>query len=467
MRQRISISESEWQVMKVLWGEAPRTLPEILDSLRDTGWSKTTIQTYLARLVKKGGADHRAPGEGLSLLPRGRAGRVPARREPQLPAARVRRLPVQDGPGFVQSGDLTKEELDALRGHPRGEGGARCRSSETSLTRCCSRRSWAERSRRRRSRAAGRFGLRCPLWAAAAAALLFCVPVLSPDVRLFSPEEQIWLAWYCAASRVWACGAAALLLGQGIRALLASRALRRRPACRDARLRAVFARCAAAAGLRRAPDLRSGAGEAAACVAGALRPVVLVNEAALAALAEEEVEAVLLHELTHIRRRHLLLERAADLACALCWFQPLAWLARRELALQCEIDCDRHALAASGLSRQAYAGAILRLLERSAVRPRRLSRGMGALSFSQTRRRLGPILAAPRRRRERWTAAALVLLLLLTFIGSARLSRSTSIPTPPMPPARSAPPATFLPDKTTNVIIRRTVCKPQTSRSCT
>ena len=33
--------------------------------------------------------------------------------------------------------------------------------------------------------------------------------------------------------------------------------------------------------------------------------------------------------------------------------QPLAWLARRELALQCEIDCDRHALAASGLSRQA------------------------------------------------------------------------------------------------------------------
>ena len=272
--------------------------------------------------------------------------------------------------------------------------------------------------------------LALPLWAAAAAALLFCVPVLSPDVRLFSPEEQVWLAWYCAASRVWACGAAALLLGQGVRALLASRALRRRPACRDARLRAVCARCAAAAGLRRVPDLRSGAGEAAACVAGALRPVVLVNEAALAALEEEEVEAVLLHELTHIRRRHLLLERAADLACALCWFQPLAWLARRELALQCEIDCDRHALAASGLSRQAYAGAILRLLERSAVRPRRLSRGMGALRFSQTRRRLGQILAAPRRRRERWTAAALVLLLLLTVIGSARLSREHFYPYP-------------------------------------
>ena len=71
--------------------------------------------------------------------------------------------------------------------------------------------------------------LALPLWAAAAAALLFCVPVLSSDVRLFSPEEQVWLAWYCAASRVWACGAAALLAGQGIRALLASRALSLRP----------------------------------------------------------------------------------------------------------------------------------------------------------------------------------------------------------------------------------------------
>ena len=64
MRQRISISESEWQVMKVLWGEVPRTLPEILDSLQDTGWSKTTIQTYLARLVKKGALTTERQGKG-------------------------------------------------------------------------------------------------------------------------------------------------------------------------------------------------------------------------------------------------------------------------------------------------------------------------------------------------------------------------------------------------------------------
>ena len=54
MKSQLSISESEWQVMKILWNHAPQTLPEILYQLRQTAWSKTTIQTYLARLVKKG-----------------------------------------------------------------------------------------------------------------------------------------------------------------------------------------------------------------------------------------------------------------------------------------------------------------------------------------------------------------------------------------------------------------------------
>ena len=45
----ISISESEWTVMKIIWSEPPKTLQDILGSLKHTGWSTTTIQTYLAR----------------------------------------------------------------------------------------------------------------------------------------------------------------------------------------------------------------------------------------------------------------------------------------------------------------------------------------------------------------------------------------------------------------------------------
>ena len=101
--------------MKVLWGEAPRTLPEILDSLRDTGWSKTTIQTYLARLVKKGALTTERQGKGYLYFP------AVAQGECQLAESRSFLQRVYDGSlskmvlGFVQSGDLTQEELDALR----------------------------------------------------------------------------------------------------------------------------------------------------------------------------------------------------------------------------------------------------------------------------------------------------------------------------------------------------------------
>lgn len=68
MEQQLSISESEWRVMKIVWSNSPQTLPEILDRLKETGWSKTTIQTYLARLVKKRSIDYKTSRKGILIL---------------------------------------------------------------------------------------------------------------------------------------------------------------------------------------------------------------------------------------------------------------------------------------------------------------------------------------------------------------------------------------------------------------
>ena len=38
MEQQISISESEWRVMKIVWNNSPQTLPEILDKLKGPDW---------------------------------------------------------------------------------------------------------------------------------------------------------------------------------------------------------------------------------------------------------------------------------------------------------------------------------------------------------------------------------------------------------------------------------------------
>ena len=55
--KNLSISESEWKIMKVLWERPELTLKEIgLETavLNDTAWSYTTIRTLVTRLLEKG-----------------------------------------------------------------------------------------------------------------------------------------------------------------------------------------------------------------------------------------------------------------------------------------------------------------------------------------------------------------------------------------------------------------------------
>lgn len=49
-----SISESEWEIMNVLWDKAPQTANDIIFSLqKSTEWKPKTIRTLLDRLVQK------------------------------------------------------------------------------------------------------------------------------------------------------------------------------------------------------------------------------------------------------------------------------------------------------------------------------------------------------------------------------------------------------------------------------
>ena len=111
----ISISESEWQVMQAVWSGPPKTLPEILSSLQATGWSKTTIQTYLARLVKKGALTTRRQGKGYLYYP------AVSEEACQLAEGRDFLGRVYDGSlskmvlGFVRGGQLSPEELAELK----------------------------------------------------------------------------------------------------------------------------------------------------------------------------------------------------------------------------------------------------------------------------------------------------------------------------------------------------------------
>ncbi len=72
------------------------------------------------------------------------------------------------------------------------------------------------------------------------------------------------------------------------------------------------------------------------------------------------LNAVLLHELVHLKRRDPTWFLVAQLARAVNWFNPLAWFAVQRLRLECERACDDHVLRL-GVDASEYAGHLLAL----------------------------------------------------------------------------------------------------------
>ena len=111
------------------------------------------------------------------------------------------------------------------------------------------------------------------------------------------------------------------------------------------------------------PSMASGVRVSAAIeapvVVGVLRPIVLLPTESQG-WTQERMQAVLLHEFSHVRRYDGLALLIAQLACALYWFQPLAWLARRQLRRECELAADE-AVIASGLRPTSYAQHLLEI----------------------------------------------------------------------------------------------------------
>ncbi|MDQ3145049.1 MAG: M56 family metallopeptidase, partial [Pseudomonadota bacterium] len=78
---------------------------------------------------------------------------------------------------------------------------------------------------------------------------------------------------------------------------------------------------------------------------GLMRPVILLNDEALAA--SGEAEAIIAHELAHVARLDWAKLMLARVATAIFWFNPLAWLLAREAHQLREEAADDAVLAAN------------------------------------------------------------------------------------------------------------------------
>ena len=276
--------------------------------------------------------------------------------------------------------------------------------------------------------------LRCnlPLWFSLCGMIFFVVPFLSPDVFLISPEIQDWINGFRIAGFLWACGCSVLIVHDVIRLMLAKRAIRRYQICNNERLNSIYTKCAAATTLKNVPTLYLGTLDNPICVTGVICPVIIMNERIIEQLTDKELSAVFFHELTHVKRKHALLERLYDYVCIINWMNPLSWIAKRNFSLHCETDCDFHTIKIlrGKITETAYASAIIRLLEYSTVRAAKPGNGIGALDFLLTKRRIKRITARTSKIKDGLTAFLLAVLLVLMLVFSMRFSRELFYPYP-------------------------------------
>ena len=117
-------------------------------------------------------------------------------------------------------------------------------------------------------------------------------------------------------------------------------------------------RSSAAIAIPAAVEVRSAPGLIEPGVVGLLRPVLLLPAGIAQRLTPPQLEAVLAHELCHIRRRDNLLAAIHMTVEALFWFHPLVWWIGARLLEERERACDEEVLRQSG-DPEAYAEGIL------------------------------------------------------------------------------------------------------------
>jgi beta-lactamase regulating signal transducer with metallopeptidase domain/HEAT repeat protein len=133
-------------------------------------------------------------------------------------------------------------------------------------------------------------------------------------------------------------------------------------------------------------------------VLGHLKPVIILPAAVLAGLSPAQVEAIVAHELAHVRRHDYLVNLAQTVIETLFFYHPAVWWVSRQVRVAREHCCDDLAVTVCG-SRAGYVRALLGLEELRRPAPLLALAATSGSLLARARRLLVPAedhAAAPR-----------------------------------------------------------------------
>jgi beta-lactamase regulating signal transducer with metallopeptidase domain len=191
-------------------------------------------------------------------------------------------------------------------------------------------------------------------------------------------------------------------------------------------------------------------------VVGWFRPVILLPASVITGLPAAHLDAVLAHELAHIRRHDYLVNALQSIVETLLFYHPAVWWCSRQIRIEREHCCDDLVVEACG-DRVGYAAALAQLEELRGLKPMLSMNVTGGRLIDRVRRVLKQS-SAPEGRSTTWlmvpaltlVAIAVVLTPALTTADAERAAMEpqadrTLPEEPPAPPRTPAPPAPAAP----------------------
>ena len=98
-------------------------------------------------------------------------------------------------------------------------------------------------------------------------------------------------------------------------------------------------------------------------VVGCFIPKIILPSRLVEEASESELQSILYHELSHVRRGDVWMAWLQVAAGTVWWFHPFIWYANRQIVRWREASCDEEVIARLSIQPRRYADALLRVLE--------------------------------------------------------------------------------------------------------
>jgi beta-lactamase regulating signal transducer with metallopeptidase domain len=203
-----------------------------------------------------------------------------------------------------------------------------------------------------------------------------------------APADSAGLIWQSYAFVIWLLGMLVLggwLLSRLYR-LRRSRSLNNNSCSIPQSFYETMSRCAQQLKLRRIPRIVVTEKVICPAVFGVFKPVLLMPKRYLSKLTRKNAEHMLLHELAHIKRGDPVVHSLYLLLQIAYWFNPLLWLARRQLIHLRELCCDATVARILKNKTCEYRETIIDIARRYLTKP--VEPGLGLLGLFEDTNRL-------------------------------------------------------------------------------